>query len=138
MLILKTGAGLWHGQGVREQFVRFLGVGLGNTIFGYGVYAALVLLGIRPMWALGLATIAGVLFSFHTAAHFVFQQLHYRRLWRFVSGHVVVYGLNLAALESLLAFGMDPVLAQGALLPAVAIMSFLINVRFVFRAEPRN
>ncbi|HET9651933.1 MAG TPA: GtrA family protein, partial [Usitatibacter sp.] len=54
------------------QFVRFLIVGGVNTLFGYAVFAGLVLAGMPPMPALVLTYVVGVLFNFFTTRRFVF------------------------------------------------------------------
>ena len=135
-MILKTLNDLSRGDGTLQQFARFLGVGLINTLFGYGVFAALVLYGMAPGVALAAATVAGVLFNFNTTGFFVFRRLPYTRLGHFCAGYAFVYGLNLAALESLLMLDLDPILAQGLLLPAMASAYFWIGKHLVFRPGP--
>jgi putative flippase GtrA len=60
-------------SGTPMEFVRFLAVGLGNTVFGYAVFALLVLAGVAPMPALVLTYVAGIVFNFFTTRRFVFR-----------------------------------------------------------------
>ena len=55
-----------------RRFARFLIVGTINTLFGYGVFAALITAGLESALALALATIAGVIFNYFTTGKLVF------------------------------------------------------------------
>ena len=130
-------ARLLRGQRTHEQFARFLCVGAANTLFGYGVYVALILLGAAPALALGIATAIGAVFNFHTVSGFVFRRLRYRLFGRYCLAYGAIYLLNIAALQGLLALGLAPILAQGLLLPAVAALAFVIS-RQVLHAPSRS
>ncbi|HET9578290.1 MAG TPA: GtrA family protein, partial [Usitatibacter sp.] len=82
------------------EVMRFGIAGVANTAFGFGVYSALVLLGMPPFAALLLATVAGVFFNFLTFGGFAFRQLHWRRLPRFLAAYGLIYLFNLALLEA--------------------------------------
>jgi putative flippase GtrA len=55
----------------KHRFVRFLLVGVLNTIFGYFLYGTLILIGLDYKLAVLLATILGVLFNFQTTGRLV-------------------------------------------------------------------
>ncbi len=113
-------------------FARFVGVGLLNTAFGYGVFAALVLAGGWPGAALVVATVAGVAFNFQTTRRLVFRTDGRGRVVRFV----LVYGLTLAinwlALRLLRALGVPALGAQAALALPMAALSFVFQRALVF------
>lgn len=117
--------------GLRNQrIVRFLGVGVLNTLFGYGVYAALVYVGLPYLVALFMATLAGVVFNYFSFGRMVFKA---NGGWfvfgKFIIAYTLVYGVN-AGLLSILTEGkyLNAYLAQGVcILPSVAISWFLMN-----------
>lgn len=130
-------ARLLRGQRTHEQFARFLCAGAANTLFGYGVYVAAILLGAAPALALGIATAIGAAFNFHTVGGFVFRRLDYRLFGRYCLAYAAIYLANALLLEGLIALGAAPILAQGLLLPAVAALAFAIS-RYVLFAPPRS
>ncbi|HYC36890.1 MAG TPA: GtrA family protein [Usitatibacter sp.] len=117
---------------IGAQFVRFLFVGALNTVFGYGVYAAAVLLGWGATVGLVLAYVIGVPFNYFTTGRLVFGRARGSFL-RFVAAYVVIYAFNAALLAGAQALGAGPLLAQAACLPVVAVFSFLLFKLHVFR-----
>jgi putative flippase GtrA len=119
---------------IRWQFVRFLFVGALNTLFGYAVFAGLVLAGLPPMPALVLTYVVGVLFNFYTTRRFVFAARgDAAALLRFIAAYVLIYFFNLV-LYTLIERGVGkPLLAQALCVPVVAVFSFLLFKFQVFR-----
>lgn len=115
------------------RFARFLVVGAMNTLFGLGLYAMLVWLGL-PVWAaLMLGHVSGVIFNFFTTGHFVFSDVAASRLPRFVGAYIGCYLLNYIALRGLMAAHAGPIAGQIILTPLMAAISFFVMSRFVFR-----
>ncbi len=114
------------------QPLRFLVVGVVNTIVGYGIYFALLRGGLGPTAALGAATVFGVAFNFVTTGRLVFSNADATRLWRFVLVYALVFVVNAAALEAAVRGGHDPALAQALLLPPCVALSYLLNRALVF------
>jgi putative flippase GtrA len=120
----------------RHQFLRFLLAGGLNTLFGFAVYALAVLAGL-PVWlAMLVGTVAGVAFNFVTLGGYAFRDLSARRLPRFVLGYACTYAVNLAAFHLVHRRVADPVACQVLLVVPVALFSYLVMSRFVFR-KPR-
>ena len=117
--------------GVNPQFIRFLAVGVLNTLFGQGFFAILVLLGLHPQVALLLATIVGVLFNFQSFGRLVFRGSD-GRLPRFIACYTLVYAINAIALDVLIRFGIWAILAQAILMLPIATLNFALSRRFVF------
>lgn len=107
------------------RFVKFLIVGVVNTIFGYAVYAALVWMGFGPQTALAMAFAIGVIWNFLTHARIVFQTEGLTRLPIYVAVYLVVYVINRWLLGMALNAGYDPYLAQGVLTLFMAVLTFL-------------
>lgn len=123
-------------RGTRLTALRFLVVGGLNTLFGYAVFAGLYLaIGHRQI-SLVLATVAGMIFNFFTMGRLVFSNGSLRTIAPFILGYAVVLAANAAALEILARLGAPTLLAQAIALPAMAVLSFIIN-RHVFTRPTR-
>lgn len=113
-----------------QRLVKFLGVGVLNTLVGYSIYAALVFIDLPYLVALFMATIAGVIFNYFSFGRMVFKA---RGGWlvfgKFIVAYAVVYVAN-AILLSILTDGayLNAYLAQGVcIVPSVAISWVLMN-----------
>ena len=122
----------------RHRIVRFLAIGLVNTLFGYGVYAGLIFITLPNLLALFLATIAGIIFNYFSFGRVVFRvRGGWRVFAKFVIAYSMVYTVN-AALLSLLTRGhyFNAYLAQAAcVLPSVA-MSWILMNWWVYKGSP--
>lgn len=116
-----------------SRFLKFLVVGGLNTVFGYGVFAGLYLVGIPPQPAIIIATIVGINFNFFTTGRLVFDSRSLRKLLPFWIGYGVALAVNLIMAEGLLRLGLNPLLVQGLCLPVFVVVAYLINARLVFR-----
>ncbi len=114
------------------RFARFLVVGVANTLFGYGLFFALLSAGLAPTPALALATIAGIGFNFFTTGRVVFANSEATRLWRFASVYGIVFLVNDALLELAIRLGLSPAIAQAALLLPCVALSYVLNRTLVF------
>jgi putative flippase GtrA len=113
--------------------VLFLAVGGINTLVGYALYAALILLDVPTPGAVVLSTILGVLFNFVATGTIVFRNRAARLLPRFAGVYVVQMGLNIAAITALERVGLGPLLAGAVTLPPLAVFTYLAMRHFVFR-----
>ena len=119
-----------------RRFIGYLIAGGVNTLFGYAMYSALVLLGMVPHGAVILGGVTGVLFNFLTTGT-VFQSRDIRRLPRFLLVYAVMLGLNMLVIDHLMRAGLGPLLAQAVIVPIFAL-TFLAMRRFVFTASPEQ
>lgn len=122
-----------------SRFALFLAAGGVNTLFGYGVFALLIWLGMTGTTAVILSTVAGVIFNFHTFRRvFIAQGL--TRLPHFVGMYAVIMLVNVVLLHVLTRAGLSSYLAQALIVLAVAPCSFLAMRNFVFNvpAEPSS
>jgi putative flippase GtrA len=115
--------------------MKFLIVGGINTLFGYGLFAALILLGLPTPLAVVVGTILGLLFNFISTGGIVFKNRASRLLPRFIAVYVVQMGISVAALHVLETGGFHPLVAGALVLPPLAIFTYLALRRFVFRPE---
>ena len=117
---------------VRKEFLKFLAVGVLNTLFGYACFALLIFAGLHYSVALLLATIAGVLFNFKTTGRLVFGSSDNRLLLRFMAVYAVVYAVNVALLKVLLLAGLGPYAGGALLVLPMALFAFILMKRLVF------
>lgn len=110
----------------RSAFGRFLAVGVLNTAFGYGVYAAGVLAGMTPQLALVAQFVLGALWNYRMHARLVFAVQGWGRLPAYLGSYVLIWALNAGALRTLIARGTDPLLAQALLLPFTVALSWCL------------
>lgn len=117
------------------QFVRFLAVGVLNSLFGYGCFALLLYFGVHYAAALFFATAAGVLFNFKTTSHLVFNSRNNRLILHFSATYIFVYAVNVTSLKFLTLIGVDVYYGGAALIFPMAVLAYILNKRFVFNNE---
>jgi putative flippase GtrA len=116
------------------RFIRFLAVGVLNTIFGYACFAAFIYAGLHYALALLAATVLGVLFNFKTISTLVFDSHANHLIARFAACYSVVYGINTALLTGFRAAGVhSPLIGQAVLVLPMAVLAYVLNRRYVFR-----
>ena len=115
-----------------RQFGRYIAVGVLNTAFGYGIYAALIFIGFHYALASLIATVLGILFNFFTTGRIVFRNADNSRFLKFFIVYVVVYVFNLAGLAFMNSLHVDLYLAGLLMVPPAAMLSYILNHRFVF------
>lgn len=118
---------------LKRQVIRFIAVGVVNTLFGYGIYALLIFLGLDYMYAVLFATVAGVLFNFKTIGHYVFESTDRSLLLKFFMVYGIVYGINVGLIRLFSLWNIDYYTAGFLAIVPCAAVSFILNKRFVFR-----
>jgi putative flippase GtrA len=117
------------------RFIKFLFVGGLNTLFGYGMFALFIYFHFHFSIASLLATMLGVLFNFKTTGKLVFKSNDNRLILRFIGVYVIVYLMNILFLKILQLFGMNVYLSGAILIFPQAILSYLLNSRYVFSSS---
>lgn len=118
------------------RFLRFIGGGILNTLFGYAVFVVALKLGASVPGALLASTLTGILFNFQTSRRIVFQSRQTGLLLRFTAVYVMVFAINCAAIALLTRIGLPTWAAQGVLVIPMALLAFGSQKTFVF-TEPR-
>ena len=122
-----------------KQGVRYLLVGIWNTIFGYSVFVVLELtVGHRIPYILLLAVsqVIGTLNAFFWYRWLVFRVSGHvwRDLARFSLVYAGAFAVNLVALPFLVeVFGMNVLVAQALVVGGTIVASFLLHRNFSFR-----
>lgn len=116
-----------------STFIRFLIAGGVNTLFGFLVYSAAILLGL-PVWqALLAGNVTGVGFNFLTTGGYVFRDLSVSRFFRFSLAYSVIYLVNFALVMWLQRWIASTILIQVGLTVPMALGSYILMAKFVFR-----
>jgi putative flippase GtrA len=116
-----------------QPFIRFLLVGGINTIFGYGLFAFFIYLHLHYSLASLLSTVLGVLFNFKTTGKLVFKSSDNRLIVRFFAVYGMVYVVNVMLLKGFKWFGLNFYIAGAIIVLPLAVLSFILNKRFVFK-----
>ena len=145
-------------QRIENKFIRFLFVGVLNTMFGYGLFVLFIWFGMHYSIALFCANFLGILFNYKTTGYIVFETRSNRLLLHFFLAYGIVYLFNLGELYLLDASNLyetildwdfmkflddlplnkekiGDVIGQAITLLPNAILSFLLNKIFVFKKK---
>ncbi len=109
------------------RFVKFLVVGVFNTIFGFLAYAFFLrLVGLPWQWALVLSYVCGVLWNFGTHGKIVFRTRGFGRLPLYILAYAALFLINKAALKAAIAAGMSELWTQAVLVLPMAMVAFVL------------
>lgn len=118
---------------VGSQLLRFVLVGGLNTVFGMGVYCLAIFVGLPYFVATLVSNVLGVLFNFLTTGNLVFHNGNPRLIFRFMTCYVVIYFVNTGVVKLFLAWGMNSYWAGILATPVVALCSYFLLKRFVYK-----
>ncbi len=119
---------VWQSQGL-----RFIVVGIGNTVVSYCIYAGIVFIGWGFRWANLVALVIGIIFSFKSQGRLVFLKNDNRLFLRFLLSWVFIYVGTIAVIGHLVQSGINEYYAGLLALPFSATLSYLSQKYFVFR-----
>ena len=125
--------------GLSPSFLKFVVVGVTNTLGGYAFYAALLALGLNYALALTLEYVAGIAYGFLLNKRWTFkaQGESAQQAWRFVVLYGFIYVLNVTLLMLLVErWALSPYLAQIFILGFLTFLSFMVQKRWIFIKEP--
>jgi putative flippase GtrA len=114
------------------QLLRFLVVAGINFAFGWTAFAVFIWLGLPKELAALLGTICGVLFNFKTYGTIVFKNKDSRLILRFFAVYLCTYLLSIGLLAIFDKYGFSSLVAYAIIVMPMALLSFLLNKRFVF------
>jgi putative flippase GtrA len=114
--------------------IRFLAVGVLNTIFGYVTYAVILFIGFPYPVALLLATILGIIFNYFNFKKIFFGHRDWLAFFKFLAVYGAVFGVNTAGLRLLVQeFLINPYLGQIICVPPSLLLSWSLMNYWVFR-----
>jgi len=120
-----------------QRAIKFIGVGVLNTLFGYGIYAGLIFINLPYILALFIATVCGVIFNYFSFGKIVFNQAGGRTTFvKFILAYGVVYVIN-ALLLMLLTQGnfLNAYMAQAVCVLPNVLLSWLLMNFWVYKKD---
>ncbi len=120
---------------VNSRVIKFLLVGLLNTLFGYSLYAILVFSGLPYINALTLTTVIGVVFNFFSMGKMVFHGKGGKITFvKFIFVYLIVYIFNAYFLDLLVTkYNISAYVSQGiCLIPSICFNWFMLK-NWVFK-----
>lgn len=118
-----------------QTFIKFIFVGMLNTIFGYGIYLFFLFIGINFAIAALISTILGVIFNFFTTGRLVFNSKKNYLIFRFVMVYIILYLFTISGLSILYFYGISYEIGGGIMIIPNALLSFFLNKRLVFNEK---
>lgn len=115
-----------------NRFIRFLIAGVINTLFGFAAYSIFIIAGMQVWFALLAGTFLGTVFNFITTGGYAFRELSLPRFPRFAICYLLIYGINFILIELISDWLNDKILSQAILVFPMALLSYVLMVRFVF------
>jgi len=86
-------------------------------------------------YALLIATICGVMFNFKTIGTLVFKTKNNELIFRFIGVYCVIYILNVELIKIFNSFGINILISQAMLVLPFAVISYVLNKKFVFNVN---
>jgi putative flippase GtrA len=114
-------------------FVRYVVVGLFNTLAGYLLYVLFLLLGFEYKLANLFALIVGICISFKTQGKFVFQNPDNTLIFKYIACWALIYFVNIFFIGQFIALGFSQYAAGALATPIAVLLSFGIQKYLIFR-----
>lgn len=122
----------------KKLIFRYLAAGLWNTLFAWLIFAVIWYAGesFLPLWILAIIShFFATTQAFLVQRRWVFQSTAeelINQYWRFQWVYLGLLGIGLFMLEALIAQGVHPLLAQGAVMATQALSGFTLGRSFTF------
>lgn len=118
-----------------RELWRYYQAGIVNTLFGFGLYALLVKLGLNLYLAQLISHCLGVAFNYFSYSRHVFRGAESAKI-RFVLSYVVNYLMGLVVLFAAAQFIPSPYLAGFVAVVIVSLANYFILKYLVFMRKP--
>jgi len=115
------------------EFYKYLFVGIGNTFFGYLLFAFFLYTGSHYSIAVLLSTVLGIFFNFYMYGKIVFKSISKNLLIRFVFAYTVLYLINVILLSISDYFEFNMYISGIVVLSITAAFGFIFNKRYVWQ-----
>ena len=124
---------------MKNEAIRFLFIGIINTVFYYALFALLIYVNLDYRLAVLIATVVGVFFSFHNFGKYVFDNQNKSLIYRFIFNYILIYFFNIyiiGVMNDILFFNFY-ISGFIALFPST-LMTYMLNKYFVFNKKRDN
>lgn len=120
----------------RPRFIKFVLVGILNTIFGYSCFAFFIYRGFGDISAPFFANLLSILFNFKTYGYLVFKNPDNHLIFKFSAVYSIVYVLNVCGLILMANAGFENRYISGLiLLMPLALFAYYLNGKYVFKQK---
>ncbi len=109
----------------------FLVSGL-NTVFGYGLFALLIYVGLHYALATFITTVISLIFNFKTIGVLVFKNNKNILIFNFVGVSAIRYVLTVIFLAIFKYYGINEYIGQAILIVPMGLFGYILNHYFVF------
>ena len=120
---------------IDKKFIKFIFVGILNTLFGYSILALLLFLGVHYSISVIISTIIGVLFNFKTTGVLVFNNNENRLLFKFILNYCFTSLVSIILLYIADSLSFNLYIAGFAVTILNAGLSFCILKYYVFKEK---
>ena len=124
----------WRARDEWRRLWRYYQAGVVNLLFGFGMYALFVRVGMNIFVAQICAHISGVIFNYFTYSRYVFSGDASSKT-RFALSYAFNYFLSVIILYAVVIFIPSPYLSGLIVAVIVSIVNFFILKRIVFRRQ---
>ena len=114
-------------------FLKFIFVGIFNTLFSYFIFAFLLHIGVPYPFSAFIATVLSVLFSFKTQGTLVFQNSNKNLFLKFICLYSIIYCINVMILKLANLLNYDLYFVGFGVTCLSAILSFCGSRYWVFK-----
>ena len=118
---------------ISASYFKFVVVGGINTAFNYSLYAFLIFVGLGHIISATCAFVIGIIFNYNTHGKYVFHTRNSRSFHLYIISWIILYGVNISALDLLIRNGVDSYIAGALLVPPMAVLAFVVLRYIVFR-----
>lgn len=123
---------------LQYQFLRFLVVGVVNTIFGYSVYSVLLICGLHFTIASFLSTVMGILFNFKSIGRFVFHNTSNSLLIKFFMVYIISYFVNITLIYIVNLYINNDYISGAICILPTSILSYFLNKTLVYKTNSKT
>ena len=118
---------------LQKQIIRFILMGIMNTIFGYLVFSLLVFLKFNATTAIITSTILGLIFNFNTLGRYVFNKTDKNLILKFISSYFLLMIFNICLQKTLHFFIYSDYISGLISIIITAGLSYIMNKFYVFK-----
>jgi putative flippase GtrA len=120
---------------LKNHLIRFMFVGLLNTLFGYSLYALFIYLGLIYYLAIIFSTALGALFNFKTIGKLVFNSNDNSLFFLFIFYYLALSLLNIYLVNFFTKFINDYYVSGFISVVICALASFIINRKLMYKPK---
>jgi putative flippase GtrA len=117
---------------IKKQFILFLLTGVINTLFGYGIYALFIYLGVNYFFSSLISLFFGIIFNFLTIGKFVFGKLSFKRIKKFISYYMLLYIFYIALIKIFSLWQSNLYICGILSVMFMSVVSFMVNKYLIF------